>query len=88
MQTMQSAPAAPNAPVYSTVKQFSEKHPAFSVGSLRAHIFQASSNGLNESGAIVRVGRRILLSETKFFDWIEAQRGLKSVRKPHLSKLF
>jgi len=88
MQTMQSAPAASNAPVYSTVKQFSEKHPAFTVGSLRALIFNASSNGLNESDAIVRVGRRILLSDTKFYDWLEAERGLKSVRKTHLSKLF
>jgi hypothetical protein len=66
--------------LYHTVQQFSEKHPAFSVGGLRALIFNASSNGLNESGAIVRIGRRILLSETKFFDWVEAQRGLKAVR--------
>lgn len=63
--------------LYSTVQQFSKKHPAFSVGSLRALIFNASSNGLAESGAIVRVGRKVLLSETKFFDWIEAQRGRK-----------
>jgi hypothetical protein len=63
--------------LYSTVKQFSEKHPAFSVGSLRSLIFSASNNGLNESGAIVRVGRKILLNETKFFGWVEAQRGLK-----------
>jgi len=78
MQTMPSTQAESNALVYSTVKQFSEKHPAFSVGSLRSLIFNASSNGLNESGAIVRVGRKILLSETRFFNWIEAQRGFKS----------
>jgi hypothetical protein len=63
--------------LYSSVRQFSEKHPAFTVGSLRALIFNASSNGLNESGAIVRVGRRILLSDTKFYDWLEAERGRK-----------
>jgi hypothetical protein len=88
MQTMQLAPAASNAPVYSTVKQFSEKHPAFSVGSLRAIIFNASTNGLSEAGAIVRIGRKVLLNDTKFYDWIEAQRGLKAVRKTHLLNLY
>jgi hypothetical protein len=77
MQTMQSAQATPNTPVYSTVKQFSDKHHAFSVGSLRALIFNATSNGLNEIGAIVRIGRKVLLNETKFLGWIEAQRGAK-----------
>jgi len=82
MPTMQPTPteAMQAAWLYSTVQQFSKKHPAFSVGSLRSLIFNASSNGLNESGAIVRVGRKILLSEIKFFDWIEAQRELKAVR--------
>jgi hypothetical protein len=82
MPTMQPTPAEAMqaAWLYSTVQQFSKKHPAFSVGSLRSLIFNASTNGLNESGAIVRVGRRILLNETKFFGWIEAQRGLKVTR--------
>ena len=57
--------------LYSTVKQFSERYPAFSVGSLRAIIFNASTNGLTESGAVVRINRRILLNEPKFFGWVE-----------------
>lgn len=57
--------------LYSTVKQFSERHPAFSVGSLRALIFNASTNGLSESGAIVRINKKILLNEPKFFVWLE-----------------
>lgn len=77
MQTMPSTQAASNALVYSTVKQFSAKHPAFSVGSLRALIFNATTNGMSESGAIVRVGRKILLNETRFFCWIEAGSGFK-----------
>jgi hypothetical protein len=60
--------------LYSTVKQFSERYPAFTVGSLRAIIFNASTNGLSESGAIVRVNRRILLNEPKFFRWVESER--------------
>lgn len=56
-----------------TVKQFSEKHPAFTNGGIRALIFNEDSNGLKQSGAIVRVGRKVLIEETKFFAWVEAQ---------------
>jgi hypothetical protein len=51
-----------------TVKQFAEKHPAFSEGSLRHHIFHEETNGL--SAALVRIGRKVLIKEAAFFDWI------------------
>ncbi len=38
----------------STLKQFSETHPAFSVPSLRWLVFNGRQNGLHESGAIIR----------------------------------
>ena len=57
-------------PTLSTVKQFSEHHPAFPVGGLRHRIFHAESNGLAESGAIIRNGRRVLIDEERFFDWL------------------
>lgn len=63
----------------STVRQFSEKFPAFSQGSIRNLIFLASQrhtskgkipgNGLDM--ALVRIGRKLLIDEAKFFDWIE-----------------
>ena len=56
---------------YFTVKQFSERHPAFTVGSLRALIFDGNINGLNESSAIVRINRKVLINEGRFFDWVE-----------------
>lgn len=52
-----------------TVKQFAQKHPAFSESSLRYHIFHEESNGL--SPAIIRVGRKILIKESAFFSWVE-----------------
>ena len=62
---------------YFTVKQFSERHPAFSVASLRALIFDGNTNGLNESGAVVRINRKVLINEGRFFDWVE----IKNKRK-------
>lgn len=65
----------------STVRQFSEKHPAFSQGSLRNLIFLADErktskgripgNGL--SIALVRIGRKLLIDESRFFEWVEQQ---------------
>ena len=53
-----------------TVKQFAEKHPAFSESSLRYHIFNEKKNGL--SAALIRVGRKVLIKESVFFDWVES----------------
>ena len=53
-----------------TVKQFAEKHPAFSEASLRYHIFHEEKNGLN--AALVRIGRKILIKEDAFFEWVDS----------------
>jgi hypothetical protein len=53
-----------------TVRQFSQKHLAFPEGGLRHRIFNADKNGLEQSGALIRNGRRILIDEEKFFVWL------------------
>lgn len=58
---------------YLTVQQFAAKHPAFNTGGLRSLIFNEHQNGLARSGAIVRIGRKVLIDEAKFFGWVEAQ---------------
>jgi hypothetical protein len=58
-----------------TIRQFSERHPAFPEGALRWHVFRASTNGLGKLGAIKRIGRRVYLDETAFFTWINSQQG-------------
>jgi hypothetical protein len=40
---------------------------------LRYYIFNAEFNGFNK--VMKRVGRRILIDETKFFDWVEEKNG-------------
>ena len=56
-----------------TVKQFSQRHPVFSESSLRYLIFNERHNGL--SPAIRRVGRKVLIDEDKFFEWLDRQNG-------------
>lgn len=72
-----------NKPNYMTVRQFSQKNPAFSESSLRYMIFYAGErqnakgeskcNGLLEAGAIVRIGRKVLIDEDKFLAWVQDQ---------------
>ena len=57
-------------PQLSTLKQFCNKYIAFTEGGMRDRIFYAESNGLKQSGAILRNGRRILIDEEKFFNWL------------------
>ena len=69
-----------------TVRQFSDKHPAFTQGAIRNLIFLAENrktsrgtiqgNGLNI--ALVRIGRKLLIDEAKFFQWIDAQQKNKN----------
>jgi hypothetical protein len=62
-----------NTPIFSTVKQFCGRHPAFTEGGMRHLIFNEKTNGLAKSGAIVRIGRKITINEWKFFAYIENQ---------------
>ncbi|WP_292553691.1 hypothetical protein [Methylobacter sp.] len=59
--------------IYLTVNQFVEKQPAFTRGGLRSLIFNENQNGLAKSGAIVRIGRKVLINPDKFQVWIESQ---------------
>ena len=84
-QALNAAYPAPSAQPRAllTVRQFADKHPAFQQGSLRNLIFLAESrntskgkiagNGLDV--ALVRIGRKVLIDEAKFFNWIDAQQG-------------
>lgn len=68
-------------PVF-TVAQFAKRNPAFTEAALRNLIFKAeerhsskgpiAGNGLIEAGAIIRCGRKVLLSEPRFFAWLDS----------------
>ena len=54
-----------------TVAEFAQRHLFLTEGGLRFQIFNANENELGDSGAIVRLGRRVLINEEKYFDWID-----------------
>ncbi len=70
-------------PVLKTVEQFSSDNPAFTQSSIRNLIFKAEArhtskglitgNGLKESGALKRLGRKVLIDEIKFYQWVDLQ---------------
>ena len=59
-----------------TVKQFCADNPAFPEGGVRWQIFNEKQNGLAESGAVIRMGRRVLIDEEKWHSWVVAQNGV------------
>lgn len=73
MKSEQTIDAIQTAWIYSTVKQFCQRHPAFTQGGLRHEIFNSARNGLKESGAIIRNGRKILINEQKYFARLESK---------------
>ena len=62
----------PSRPLF-TVKQFAERNPFITESGLRFQIFHRKRNGLESSGALVRLGRKILIDEEKYFGWVDAQ---------------
>lgn len=63
-----------------SINLFIEDNPSFTHGGMRALIFNEETNGLKSSGAILRVGRKILIDEPKFYDWIKAQNKMECSR--------
>lgn len=61
----------------STVPQFCKRHPAFPEGGMRHYLFNRATNGLASSGAILQIGRKLLIDETLFFRWIRQSGGGK-----------
>jgi hypothetical protein len=58
--------------MFLTVKQTSDKHPAFSENSLRWIIFNSRFNG--SSAFLRRVGRKILIDDEAFVAWIDSHK--------------
>ena len=71
----------------STVRQFTDRHEAWSPSGMRDLIFKAEDrvNSRNEvipgnglAPAIIRIGRKVLIDDDKFFEWVEQHRCTNS----------
>ena len=64
-----------------TVEQFARVEPAFTSAALRNLIFKAEprhssigridGNGLIESGAVIRAGRKVMIHRERFLAWVQ-----------------
>lgn len=64
------ASANPN-PQLIPVTHWNLRHPWPPIGGLRHLIFFAETNGFNK--VVRRIGRRVLIDEAAFFDWVDSQ---------------
>ncbi len=55
---------------YLRVKDVPGKYPAFTESSIRWAIFNSATNGFNK--VIRKVGRRVLIDEEAFLQWIDS----------------
>ena len=62
------------SPQYLTIKQLTTRFPAFSEGALRWIVFQANENGLTDSRALLRIGRKLVIDVDRFVVWLESHR--------------
>ena len=56
-----------------TVAQLAERCPGLTQPAIRWLLFKATENGLAQSGAIMRNGRRVLIDVDKFFSWFDSR---------------
>lgn len=54
------------------VTEWKNYHPWPAIGGLRHLIFNSDTNGFNK--VIVRAGRRVLIDEKAFFEWLDEHR--------------
>lgn len=55
------------------VGQFAKTQPGLTEAALRWQIFRSAENGLDKSGAIRRVGRRIFIVGERYLQWLDGQ---------------
>lgn len=61
-------------PNLATVRTLAQKYPdVITEGGLRWEIFNEEINGLKESGAILRRGRKVLIDTDRYFGWLYSQ---------------
>lgn len=63
-----------------SVAQLAASIPGVTVGGVRWDLWNADSNGLAESGAIIRRGGRILIIRERYLTWLAGRKDVRSER--------
>lgn len=63
-------------PQFLTIKQASERFPAFSRAALRNMMFNRANNGF--ARCVVRIGKRVLIDEAEFIAFMRDHRETKA----------
>lgn len=58
---------------YIPVPNWEKHHDWPKIGGLRNLIFNGKTNGFDQFNVIKRVGRRVLINEAAFFEWVANQ---------------
>ena len=74
MTTTATAPLPTPSRTVLTVKQLAEQQPGLTEGGIRWDLFNRDHNGLVESGAVMRRGRKILIDPDLYLDWLKDNR--------------
>lgn len=85
IQTASGVNPPPPRQLYS-LKKFAERHSSFlTTSAITNQVFKAQSrhstkgeipgNGMMDFGVIVRVGRKVLIDEAAYFQWLDAQQN-------------
>lgn len=57
-----------------TVQQYVEAHPYYTIGAFRWLLFNRATNGLSKAGAVIKIGKKILIDAERAEDWENSQR--------------
>lgn len=59
-----------------TVQQYVDAHPYYTMGAFRWILFNRFSNNLAKSGAVIKIGKKILIDPEKAEAWEDGQREI------------
>ena len=71
MEEVSTSSSTPPSRSIFPFKQFVTRNSCVTDGGMRYQIFEAKTNGLEQSGALIRIGRKILIDEEKYFEWLD-----------------
>ena len=68
-----SSTTPPPSRILLSVRQLAYEQPALSEGGIRWSIFNRKTNGLEESGALVRRGSRVFVDRERYLSWLAGE---------------